>query len=316
MHERYDDMYEAAVRYYVHDETMDSIAHQFGMSRSSVSRLLARARDEGLVRITVAEHAGSRSATANVLARRFGIKVHIATVGDAVQMATRFDRVARLAAVLFKESVQDGQLIGVAWGVTLSSIVQHLDRRPLRDATIVQMNGGANSHSIDAPYVGAILEGLGTAFDARIVHFPVPAFFDYAETRRAMWRERSVRRVLELQRHLDIAIFGVGSIHGKVPSHVYTAGYLEAADMAQLVREGAVGDVCTVLLREDGTYADISYNERATGLAPDELKLVPRRICVVADPARAPALLGALRCGAVTDLVCDDTTAQAVVASL
>lgn len=316
MHERYDDMYEAAVRYYVHDETMDSIAHQFGMSRSSVSRLLARARDEGLVRITVAEHAGSRSATANVLARRFGIKVHIATVGDAVQMATRFDRVARLAAVLFKESVQDGQLIGVAWGVTLSSIVQHLDRRPLRDATIVQMNGGANSQSIDAPYVGAILEGLGTAFDARIVHFPVPAFFDYAETRRAMWRERSVRRVLELQRHLDIAIFGVGSIHGKVPSHVYTAGYLDAADMAQLVREGAVGDVCTVLLREDGTYADISCNERATGLAPDELKLVPRRICVVADPARAPALLGALRCGAVTDLVCDDTTAQAVVASL
>ena len=204
MHERYDDMYEAAVRYYVHDETMDSIAHQFGMSRSSVSRLLARARDEGLVRITVAEHAGSRSATANVLARRFGIKVHIATVGDAVQMATRFDRVARLAAVLFKESVQDGQLIGVAWGVTLSSIVQHLDRRPLRDATIVQMNGGANSHSIDAPYVGAILEGLGTAFDARIVHFPVPAFFDYAETRRAMWRERSVRRVLELQRHLGV----------------------------------------------------------------------------------------------------------------
>ena len=77
-----------------------------------------------------------------------------------------------------------------------------------------------------------------------------------------------------------------------------------------------MGDVCTVLLREDGTYADISYNERATGLAPDELKLVPRRICVVADPARAPALLGALRCGAVTDLVCDDTTAQAVVASL
>ena len=316
MHERYDDMYEAAVRYYVHDEKMESIARQLGLSRSSVSRLLSRARDEGLVRITLAEHAGSRSAMASLLPRRFGIKVHIATVGDSVPLNTRFDRVAQMAAALFKDSVSDGQLIGVAWGVTLSAIVGHLDRRPLKDATIVQMNGGANPESSGSPYVGAILEGLANAFDARIVHFPVPAFFDYAETRAAMWRERSVRRVLELQHTLDIAIFGVGSISGKVPSHVYNAGYLDADDMAQLVREGAVGDVCTVLLREDGTYADISYNERATGLAPEELKRVPRRICVVADPARAAAVLGALRCGVVTDLVCDDVTAQAVAARL
>lgn len=316
MHERYDDMYEAAVRYYVHDETMDSIARQLGMSRSSVSRLLSSARDQGLVQITVAEHAGSRSATANQLARRFGVTVHIATVGDSLPLSGRFDRVTRRAAALFKDAVTDGQLIGVAWGVTLSSIVHHLDRRPLREATIVQMNGGVNSETTGTPYVGAILEGLATAFDARIVHFPVPAFFDYAETRRAMWRERSVRRVLDLQRRLDIAIFGVGSLHGKVPSHVYSAGYLDGDDLAQLAKEGAVGDVCTVLLREDGTYADISYNERATGLAPDDLRKVPRRICVVADPDRAPAVVGALRAGVVTDLVCDDITAEAVVGRL
>ncbi len=316
MHERYDDMYEAALRYYIHDETMEAIARHLCISRSSVSRLLAKAREDGLVRITLADHAGSRSATANTIARRFGVKVHVATVGDSLPMSARFDRVSRMAAALFKESVTDGQLIGVAWGVTLSNIVQRLDRRPLRDATIVQMNGGANSESTGAPHVGAILEGLGQAFDARIVHFPVPAFFDYAETRQAMWRERSVRRVRDMQQRLDIAIFGVGSLHGKVPSHVYTAGYLDAADIAQLVREGAVGDVCTVLLREDGTYADISYNERATGLAPDELSRVPKRICVVADPARAPAVVGALRTGVVTDLVCDDVTAQAVAVRL
>jgi DNA-binding transcriptional regulator LsrR (DeoR family) len=316
MHERYDDMYEAALRYYIHDETMEAIARHLCISRSSVSRLLAKAREDGLVRITLADHAGSRSATANTIARRFGVKVHVATVGDSLPMSARFDRVSRMAAALFKESVTDGQLIGVAWGVTLSNIVQRLDRRPLRDATIVQMNGGANSESTGAPHVGAILEGLGQAFDARIVHFPVPAFFDYAETRQAMWRERSVRRVRDMQQRLDIAIFGVGSLHGKVPSHVYTAGYLDAADIAQLVREGAVGDVCTVLLREDGTYADISYNERATGLAPDELSRVPKRICVVADPARAPAVVGALRAGVVTDLVCDDVTAQAVAVRL
>ena len=47
--------------------------------------------------------------------------------------------------------------------------------------------------------------------------------------------------------------------------------------------------------------------------APAELQNVPRRICVVADPARSRAVLGALRAGVATDLVLDDHTAKAIL---
>jgi DNA-binding transcriptional regulator LsrR (DeoR family) len=70
------------------------------------------------------------------------------------------------------------------------------------------------------------------------------------------------------------------------------------------------------MLREDGSWEDISLNGRATGLAPSVLRQIPSRICVVADPSRAPALLGALRLGVVTDLVVDDQTAAAVLARM
>jgi DNA-binding transcriptional regulator LsrR (DeoR family) len=83
--------------------------------------------------------------------------------------------------------------------------------------------------------------------------------------------------------------------------------------MAELIADGVVGDVCTVLLREDGSYADVPLNERATGLTPAELQQVPRRICVVADPSRAPAVIGALKAGVATDLVLDERTARAVL---
>ena len=39
---------------------------------------------------------------------------------------------------------------------------------------------------------------IAEAFDAIPEHFPVPAFFDFAETRALMWRERSVRHHREL----------------------------------------------------------------------------------------------------------------------
>lgn len=316
MNERYEEMYRAASRYYIQDETMESIARELRISRSSVSRLLKEARESGLVRISLADHSGSHSPLARKLSTTFGVRVHLVPVKDSATEEYRFDQVARLAARLLTETIDDQQLIGVAWGVTLAQVVQHLGRRPMVGMTVVQMNGGANQRSSGIPYIGEILQSMGDAFDARVVLFPVPAFFDYSETKQAMWRERSVQNVVNLLSRLDVAIFGVGCLKGKVPSHVYSAGYMDEDDMQRLVAEGVVGDVCTVLLREDGSYADISFNARATGLTPPELARIPKRICVVADPYRAPAIVGALRAGTTTDLVIDEGTARAVVARL
>ena len=312
MNDRYEDMYQAAARYYIQGETMESIARALQLSRSSVSRLLREARDSGLVRISLADHIGSQSPLAAKLANTFGVKVHLVPVRDSANENLRFDQVAKLAGRIVTEAVGDHQLIGAAWGVTLAHLSRHLGRRPLVGSTIVQMNGGANQRSSGIPYIGEILQTIGDAFDSRVVLFPVPAFFDYAATKDAMWRERSVQNVLRLHAKLDLAVFGVGSFQGVVPSHVYSAGYMDASDMQRLAADGVVGDVCTVLLREDGSYADIEYNARATGLTPAELQNVPRRICVVADPSRAPAVIGALRAGTATDLVIDEGTARAI----
>ena len=61
---------------------------------------------------------------------------------------------------------------------------------------------------------------FGSAYGARVEQFPVPAFFDHAATKTAMWNERSVQRILDLQSRMSIAIFGVGSVDADYPSHV------------------------------------------------------------------------------------------------
>ena len=313
MNDRYDGMYQAASRYYIQGETMESIAHQLGISRSTISRLLKEARASGLVRISLADHSGSRSPLAAALTRAFGVRVHLVAVRDGVSDSRRFDQVARLAGRLLSEAVEDNHVIGVAWGVTTSQVVRNLLPRPLVGATVVQMNGGTNQWSSGIPYVGEILTSVGDAFDSRVVYFPVPAFFDYAGTKDAMWRERSVQNVVALQHRMDVAVFGVGCMNAQVPSHVYSSGYLDEHEMRRLAADGVVGDVSTVLLREDGSWTDIDFNARASGLTPAELARVPRRFCVVADPSRAAAVVGALRAGTTTDLVIDESTARAVL---
>ena len=329
-------VYEAASMYYVQGETMDVIARHLRCSRSTVSRLLARARAEGVVRIELAEPGGAGSLEASFEAE-FGVRVHVVPVREGTTEIHRLQQVAAVAATRLVELVAGlprtgasgeggrsgagasgvaGPVIGAAWGTTMSEVAAALPSRRIPGLTIVQLNG-ASDPVHEGPSAGQMLSRMGAALGARTIGFPVPAFFDQADTRRAMWSERSIKRVLAVAGAACLAVFGVGTLEtgsGALPSQVYAGGHLSRADLAVARREGVVGDVCTVLLRGDGTWGDIDLNARATGPTPTRLARIPRRLCVVAGTGKARACLAALRARAATDLVVDDATARAVLA--
>ncbi len=307
-------MLAASSMYYLQDVKMETIASHLHMSRSTVSRLLKQARDSGLVEITLRPTPTRAPGSALRISETYGVETYVIPVSDSAPMSERHEQVAMATARIVTSWFDSDMVLGLAWGTTLSAIAKHLSKKPTRGSTIVQLNGAANNRTTGVDYVGELISKFGEAFDARVHHFPVPAFFDYAETRRAMWRERSIARVLDVQRRVDIALFSIGALTGEVPSHVYSAGYLDPEDISVLDAEGVVGDVCTVFLRSDGSYEDLSLNERATGPTPTELRRVPRRICAVAGDSKVIPLLAALRAGVITHLVIDEQTATGLLA--
>jgi DNA-binding transcriptional regulator LsrR (DeoR family) len=128
-----------------------------------------------------------------------------------------------------------------------------------------------------------------------------------------MWNERSVKRILDLQHRMTMAIFGVGSIHAGIPSHVYSDGYLDEEDLGQLADDQVVGDVATMFFRADGSHRDILLNRRSTGPDLDRLREVRRRICVVSGESKINGLRGALAAGLATDLILDEGSARRLV---
>lgn len=300
----------AARLYYLQDLTMDAIAYELSTSRSSVSRLLSHARDTGLVDIQVRSPREMPDLLERELSDRFGVVGHVVSVPDVINEADRVERVALYTARVLGQYFDSNMTMGIAWGSTMSAVSRHLMAKPTHNSQIVQLNGAGNPQTTGIIYASEILQRFGDAFGAYVQQFPVPAFFDHADTKTALWRERSVQRVLDVQHRLDVALFGLGAPLAEVPSHVYTGGYLDAEDLATLADYGVVGDMATVFYRADGSHDGIPLNDRATGPDPELLKRVARRICVVSGASKVASIRGALAGGFVTDLVIDTGTAR------
>jgi deoxyribonucleoside regulator len=313
-HEKSRDALRAAQLYYLQDLTMEAIATELRTSRSSVSRMLSYAREHGLVEIRVVSPLDRVSALEHDVRKRFGIAVHVVPVPDATSDIDRLERVALSAARILTPYIDSNMTLGVAWGATINAVSRHLPKKETHNSRIVQLNGAGNTSTTGIDYASEILRRFGNAFNAPVQQFPVPAFFDDPRTRDAMWRERTIRRVLEIQYRMDVALFGIGSTFSEVPSHVYAGGYLDAEDYAQLDENEVVGDIATVFFRLDGSFDGIPLNARSTGPDPAVLHAVARRICVVSGASKITALRGALAAGMITDLVIDELAARTLVA--
>lgn len=169
--------------YHVQSETMDAIAHHLGVSRSTVSRLLKEARDRGLVRVTITDPDRPMTRLAEIFRRSFHVQAHLVNVRPGSSYVLRLEQVAKVAARLLDEIITDDDVVGVAWGTTVSVIAQHLRPRDLSGVIVVSLNGGANQRTTGLPYVGSILQRFAAAFHGEEQFLALPAFFDNPDTR-------------------------------------------------------------------------------------------------------------------------------------
>ena len=305
----------AAQLYYRQDFTMEAIAKELGVSRSSVSRLLAYAKESGLVEIRIHSPQEARSRVEQRLAERYGVAAHVVPVPSGLSEAEQLDRTAAAAAHVIAAHVRPRSIIGLAWGSTMSAVTRYLPPTAKHGVQLVQMNGAANVYSTGVQYTTELLGGFADRLSAEVFQLAVPAIFDDPATRVALWKERSVARVLDMQAAANLFVFGLGSRIGDPRSHIYSGGYLGADDLTELASEGVVGDCASRFYRLDGSSDGITINERSSGPTFDTVRRAPQRICVVSGATKRDSLRGALAAGLITDLVIDEALARLVLAA-
>jgi DNA-binding transcriptional regulator LsrR (DeoR family) len=300
--------------YYLRGHSQPAVAELTGFSISKVSRLLASARDNGIVRITVEPARAELTPMGSELGDRLGVRVHL-TAGRATA-PTIAARLCGIAAAPFVASLLPVRgVVGIAGGYTVSSLVQALPRLERPGLTILPLIGGwdtRNPHLDTNELVRRMAEPLGAT--TRLLH--APGLLDSEATKLALLTDSAVISTTRYWERLDVALIGISGGPAARPGYGTVMDRLDEGGRRRLAEKGVVGDIAGYLVRVDGTVVEDDWSRRAIAVPLDLLRRTPTVIAVAAGSNKVEAIVGSCRTGLIRILVTDEPTAEAALRAL
>ncbi len=311
---------DVAQQYYLEDLTQEQIARGMGVSRSHVSRMLKVARERGIVEIRI--HHPLQTAPdlqqgllaalplidtlvlAAVEDSRSGPQGQDAS-GDVAQ------QLGVLAARYLNERITDHAIVGVGWGSTVYHVVTSGYLRRKQSISVVQLMGsvGGATPDIDG---GQVASRLGRALGGKVYYLQAPMVVTDAGVRTGLLRDQHIRKTLEMARRASVLLVSVGAV--TQASGIFRAGYLDETDLEYIQGQGAVGDICGVYFRQDGSPCSLELEERTIAAGGDAMRRAALRVGVGWGAAKALPSIGAIRAGLINTLVTDEECAREILA--
>ncbi len=306
-------MTKVAKLYYETNANQMEIAGKLGLSQSSVSRLLKRAKEEGLIRIIVNVPGGVNTGLETELVQRYGLKDAL-VVDCVVDDETQIMRDIGVAAAFYIENtIKDNEVVGISsWSSTLLALLEAMHPIPnRRGIQVVQVLGGVGNPSaeVHATRLTGRFAGLvnGTA-----VFLPAPGIVGSEAALHVLLEDPYVKEAIDLFDQVTLALVGIGSVE---PSKLLdlSGNVFSKEEQAFLRSQGAVGDILLRFFDIDGRSIESSFNNRVISMHLEQLRRVDRSIAVAGGARKYQAILGALHGHWVNILVTDRHTAEGLV---
>lgn len=302
-------MMRAAELYYEQNLSQQKIAKMLNCSHSTVSRLLAEARDTGVVQISIRRSVDSVSELSTEMREVFGLRDAV-IVRESGTDELNLKNVGLAAANFLLSVIGDHMKIGITWGNTLHHMITAIGRSEMDGVEVIQLSGslGQGNPEVDGPQLATRLaEQLGGI--CRLV--PAPAVVDSASIRDSLIEQPQIKQALDLARTADIMIQGIGGMDAAISS-LERAGYMTDVERKAAEAAGAVGHVFARMIdingQEVGNYAD-----RVIAIPLETMRHAMWSIGISASAKKVPAILGALRGNYFNAVVLEETSAREVL---
>jgi DNA-binding transcriptional regulator LsrR (DeoR family) len=305
-------MAKVARMYYDQGIRQQEITERLNIHQSKISRMLKRARESNIVRISVATPAGFFPDLEDALENRFGLKEAIVIDSDGEE-----ERVVRdlgsAAAFYVETTIKPEMVIGISsWSRSLFSMVDILHPGTAgAGGKVVQILGGVGNASTQY-HAMLLAQRLASLIGASPVLLQAPGVVGSAEAKAVLVKDPAVEEASRFFSKLDLALIGIGSLE---PSSLLASSgnIFSVEERRQLQRSGAVGDICFQFIDNKGRLVASPLMKRVIGIDLATLKSAPRVVGIAAGKSKVAAILASLWGKWINVLITDRRTAEQLI---
>jgi DNA-binding transcriptional regulator LsrR (DeoR family) len=295
----------AAELYYRDQLSQQEVAQRLGVSRSTVSRMLQLARDEGIVHIEIRLPSSAESLSE---ALRSALGLRRVVVVPASTRSGLHGIVAPALAEIARLDLSPGDGLAVSWGSTIAEIARSRDFPRLHGVELIPAIAAFDE--LDERFqTNEIARGIAASSGANVTFLHWPAMLS-SRLRRTLLADADASRRLALWDRLEAALVGIGpptAEVGTAPAHVLAA----RGDLA-----AAAGDVVSRYFDIHGRPIAFEDEKLLLAMSRDQLRNTGTVIGVAAGAVKGPSIAGAARAGLIDVLVTDDAAADAALSAL
>jgi DNA-binding transcriptional regulator LsrR (DeoR family) len=305
-------MTKVAKLYYESGLRQREIAERLRLSRPKVSRILNQARDEGIVHISIVPRSSDYHVLESDLEDRFQLKeVVVVEVNQEDPQTIISEKIGLAAADYLSRTIQDGDVIGVSWGMTMNAMVNALQPTSAQNTQIVQLIGGLGAPEAEV-HATSLCQRMAHLLGSHLTLIPTPGIVDSKEVRRILLSDRFVETAFKLFATINVAYVGIGA---PTPDSVVMrdGSIISQGELNELKSLGAVGDIALRFFDAAGQPVRSSIDDRVIGITLEQLKKVERVVGATGGIQKLPVIYGALVGGWINILVTDQLTGNSLL---
>ncbi len=297
--------------YYLEGLTLREIGERLSVSTATLSRSLARARELGIVQISITEGEADHTDLEVSLARRYNLAECILSPAAESRERTYADLAEPVGGLLSRVLPPSG-LLGVSWGLTLKTVAHHINGVSLRGIDVVPIIGAMGMIETGI-YPNGIAQAFARALGGNSYLVNAPAVLDSVETAEGVRRDSTFAPIAKLWERLDVVLVGASGLAPE--TSLGASGVFTPEELGQMREAGGVCVINFLILDKDGKVIDHPIARRIINLSADQLRRVHHVVVLASGQEKVGPIRVALKSGLVTTLVSDVETAQGLMAS-
>ena len=291
--------------YYEQDMTQAQIARELGIYRTTISRLLKRGREQGIVTIAI-----NYDYNENLwLEQQFGLKEAVVASSDGLLEEEQLSAMGQHGALLVDRLLEPGDIIGFSWGRAVRSLVENLPQASQsRQVICVPIIGGPSGKLESRYHVNTLTYGAAARLKAESHLADFPALLDNPLIRNGIMQSQHFKTISSYWDSLDVALVGIGSpaIRDGANWHAFY-GSEESDD---LNARHVAGDICSRFYDINGGLVDTNMSEKTLSIEMAKLRQARYSIGIAMGEEKYSGILGALHGRYINCLVTNRETAE------